>query len=343
MAMSVLAIAISAQLAVFSSSFTSIHRAGMKGTALTLADKQMETYRTMAYSCVYLASATGDTAYTGDSAYSGTQVTGSDCSPNATPPTSATTASQPVTGPDGRTYRVDTCIVSSTPTGGRALKIGHGRRPTGRRRRSRDRARTRGLELRPGRLSERLIEPAQLLRASRERSRSGGRAMRARLARMSRARPAAARRSSRRRPARAVPHRHARGYRSATRFAFQDAAACRSRAAAKARARTPPASPRRAQRRRASPRRTPRTSRRRRAGRRAPPRRRRGAHGHAAAAAPTSRMGRRCPRSDSTAARLDRRAGEPGASRCAIAAEGPRSASRPRRGSRGRPSGTTHP
>lgn len=122
MAMSVLAIAISAQLAVFSSSFTSIHRAGMKGTALTLADKQMETYRTMAYSCVYLASATGDTAYTGDSAYSGTPVTGSTCSPNAAPPTSATTASQPVTGPDGRTYRVDTYIVSSTPTGGRALK-----------------------------------------------------------------------------------------------------------------------------------------------------------------------------------------------------------------------------
>jgi hypothetical protein len=82
----------------------------------------METYRTVAYSCIYLAAATGDSTYTGDSAYSGTQVTASGCSPNATPPTSATTASQTVTGPDNRSYRVDTYIVSSTPTGGRSLK-----------------------------------------------------------------------------------------------------------------------------------------------------------------------------------------------------------------------------
>ena len=35
-----------------------------------LADKQMEIYRTIAYSCIYLTSATGDTTYFGDSAYS---------------------------------------------------------------------------------------------------------------------------------------------------------------------------------------------------------------------------------------------------------------------------------
>ena len=115
-AMGVLAIAISAQLAVFASSYTSIGRASMKGTAVTLADKQMENYRTLPYSCVYLAAATGD------SAYSGTQITGTSCSPYTTPATSATTASQTVTGPDGRSYRVDTYIVSMTPTGGRALK-----------------------------------------------------------------------------------------------------------------------------------------------------------------------------------------------------------------------------
>src|SRR5262249_10905399 len=57
MAMGVLAIAISAQLAVFSSSYTSLSRANMKGTAVTMADKQMETYRTLPYSCVYLTSA----------------------------------------------------------------------------------------------------------------------------------------------------------------------------------------------------------------------------------------------------------------------------------------------
>ena len=47
MAMGILAIAISAQLAVFSSSYTSLSRANMKGTAVTVADKQMETYRTL--------------------------------------------------------------------------------------------------------------------------------------------------------------------------------------------------------------------------------------------------------------------------------------------------------
>jgi len=121
-AMGLLAIAISAQLTVFASSYMSLSRASTKGTAVTLADGQMETYRTVAYSCIYLTSVTGDTTYSGDSAYSASQVTGSSCSPNATPPTSATTASQTVTGPDHRSYRIDTYIVTTTPTGGRALK-----------------------------------------------------------------------------------------------------------------------------------------------------------------------------------------------------------------------------
>jgi type II secretory pathway pseudopilin PulG len=121
-AMGILAIAISAQLAVFSSSYSSLSRANMKGTAVTVADKQMETYRTLPYACIYLTSASGDSTYSGDAAYSGSQVTGSSCSPSATPATSATTASQTVSGPDNRSYRVDTYIVSTTPSGGRALK-----------------------------------------------------------------------------------------------------------------------------------------------------------------------------------------------------------------------------
>jgi prepilin-type N-terminal cleavage/methylation domain-containing protein len=122
MAMTVLSIAIAAQLAVFEASFTSLHRASRKGTAVMLADKQMEIYRTIAYSCVYLTSGSGDSTYSGDSAYSASQVTGSGCAPSTTPPTSATTASQTVTGPDGLSYRIDTYIVSMTPSGGRALK-----------------------------------------------------------------------------------------------------------------------------------------------------------------------------------------------------------------------------
>jgi prepilin-type N-terminal cleavage/methylation domain-containing protein len=121
-AMTVLAIAIAAQLTVFSASFTSLHRASRKGTAVMLADKQMEIYRTVAYSCIYLTAGTGDSTYSSDTAYSASQVTGSSCSPNATPPTSATTASQTVSGPDGLSYRIDTYVTSETPTGGRAMK-----------------------------------------------------------------------------------------------------------------------------------------------------------------------------------------------------------------------------
>ncbi len=121
-AMTVLSVAIAAQLTVFSAGFTSLHRASRKGTAVMLADKQMEIYRTVAYSCVYLTSASGDSTYMADSAYSASQVTATDCSPNTTPPTTATTASQTVTGPDSESYRIDTYIVSVTPTGGRALK-----------------------------------------------------------------------------------------------------------------------------------------------------------------------------------------------------------------------------
>jgi type II secretory pathway pseudopilin PulG len=121
-AMTMLSIAIAAQLTVFSASFASLHRASRKGTALTLADKQMETYRTVAYSCIYLTSATGDSIYAADPAYSASQVTAANCSPNTSPPTAATTASQTVTGPDSQSYRIDSYIVSTTPTGGRELK-----------------------------------------------------------------------------------------------------------------------------------------------------------------------------------------------------------------------------
>jgi type II secretory pathway pseudopilin PulG len=121
-AMSILSIAIAAQLGVFGSSLLSIQRSSVKGTAVTLADIQMETYRALPHACIYLSSASGDTAYSSDPAFSASQVTGATCAPSADPPTTATTASQVVVGPDNRQYRVDTYIVSQTPTGGRAVK-----------------------------------------------------------------------------------------------------------------------------------------------------------------------------------------------------------------------------
>jgi len=55
--------------------------------------------------------------YQGDSAYSASQVNQA-CSPLV----AACTPSQTLTGPDGRSYRVDTYIVSVTPAGGTAVK-----------------------------------------------------------------------------------------------------------------------------------------------------------------------------------------------------------------------------
>ncbi|MFO7572778.1 MAG: type II secretion system protein [Gaiellaceae bacterium] len=121
-AMTILSVAISAQLGVFGASMLSIGRASVKGTAVTVADIQMEAYRSLPYECIYLAAVSGDSTYAGDAAYNASQVTGSGCSPYATPPTNATTASRLVGGPDNRTYRVDTYIVSTTPSGGRAVK-----------------------------------------------------------------------------------------------------------------------------------------------------------------------------------------------------------------------------
>jgi type II secretory pathway pseudopilin PulG len=121
-AMTILGVAIAAQLGVFGASMLSIGRASVKGTAVAIADIQMEAYRSLPYECIYLGSSSGDSSYAGDDAYSASQVTGSGCSPYATPSSNATTPSRLVSGPDNRTYRVDTYIVSATPSGGRAVK-----------------------------------------------------------------------------------------------------------------------------------------------------------------------------------------------------------------------------
>lgn len=120
-AMTVLSVAIAAQLGVFGSSMLSIGRASMTGTAVAVADIQMERYRSLPYECIYLTSTATDSTYTSDPAY-GSLVTGAGCSPYATPSSDATTPTRTLTGPDGRTYRVDTYIVSATPTGGRPVK-----------------------------------------------------------------------------------------------------------------------------------------------------------------------------------------------------------------------------
>jgi type II secretory pathway pseudopilin PulG len=126
-AMTILAVALLALVAAFSSGALTLQRAGQTSTASALANQQMELYRALQYSAIQLDSASVTTAnsdpvytYGGASPWSATQVTGScptvppECNPTRTVPASSS--------PDKRPYRVDTYIVYETPAGGRQLK-----------------------------------------------------------------------------------------------------------------------------------------------------------------------------------------------------------------------------
>jgi type II secretory pathway pseudopilin PulG len=120
-AMTMLTVAIGALVTVFVASALSLRRAGEKGTALTLADTQMEKYRTRTFTSVRIdgtlipTSGTYVTANSTDSTIppsTGQAVAGQngddDCPTVAEP--AACLPVQDVTGPDGHTYRVDTYV-----------------------------------------------------------------------------------------------------------------------------------------------------------------------------------------------------------------------------------------
>ena len=126
-AMTVLAVALLALVAAFSSGALTLQRAGQTSTASALANQQMELYRGLKYAAIQLDSASvttanSDSIYTNGGAppWSATQVTGScpgvppECNPRRTVPAA--------NSPDKRPYRVDTYIVYETPAGGRQLK-----------------------------------------------------------------------------------------------------------------------------------------------------------------------------------------------------------------------------
>jgi type II secretory pathway pseudopilin PulG len=116
----VINIALLAILLAMTSGVAALRRSADTSTASAVADQQLERYRALAYASIYLDTTSlgsVDTTYTTDSAYSATQV-----SQTCSPLTAACTPSQTVTGPDGRSYRVDTFIVSVTPSGGSAVK-----------------------------------------------------------------------------------------------------------------------------------------------------------------------------------------------------------------------------
>jgi type II secretory pathway pseudopilin PulG len=118
MAMTMLNIGLLAVVAAFSSGIVSINRASRITTAAVLADGQMELYRSLTNNAIHLEPSTipSIAPYTTDTAYNPSQVTASCVGP---PP--ECNASRQATGADGKSYRVDSYIVSTTPSGGEPL------------------------------------------------------------------------------------------------------------------------------------------------------------------------------------------------------------------------------
>jgi prepilin-type N-terminal cleavage/methylation domain-containing protein len=125
-AMIVLSVGILALVAAYSSGFVALNRATRVSSAQLLADSQMERFRALSYSSIQLnttcgANCTEDSTYTSDAVYSSTaQITG--C-PTTTPMETTCVPTQTKTGPDGRSYRLDTYIKYSCPTSGTTLSI----------------------------------------------------------------------------------------------------------------------------------------------------------------------------------------------------------------------------
>lgn len=116
----VINIGLLAILLALTSGVTTLRRSAETSTASAVADRQLERYRAVAFGSIFLDTtslAATDATYQSDLAYSASQVNQA-CGtlvPVCTP-------TQTVTGPDGRTYRVDTYIVLATPAGGTAVK-----------------------------------------------------------------------------------------------------------------------------------------------------------------------------------------------------------------------------
>jgi Tfp pilus assembly protein PilE len=129
-AMIVLTVGILALVAAYTSGYVALNRATRVSSATLVADSQMERFRALQYSAVQLNTSCGsscaeDATFTGDTAYNpAAQVTG--CT--TTDPTCLPT--QMKTGPDGKTYRLDSYVeyacVSGTLSTSPSLTCGSG-------------------------------------------------------------------------------------------------------------------------------------------------------------------------------------------------------------------------
>ncbi len=98
-AMTILTVAVGALLAVFASSITALSHSGKEGTAVTIADRQLETYRPMTFNCI--PSSLPVSAPAGCGTYTGF--------PNPYADSQLLTAAE---SPDHRAYRVLTAVTA---------------------------------------------------------------------------------------------------------------------------------------------------------------------------------------------------------------------------------------
>ena len=123
-AMSVLNIGLLTLVAALNSGALALSRASKLSTAATLADQQMELYRSLRYAELRLddTELTGDSdsLYTGDSAWNDTLKV-VDTTPGTTacesPIARECDPSREVTGPDGGKYRIDVYVIEDVPQG----------------------------------------------------------------------------------------------------------------------------------------------------------------------------------------------------------------------------------
>ncbi len=133
--MTMLNFGILAIVAAFNSGALALKRAGEVSTASVVADKQMELYRALKYTEIALdtnavATANGDATYQCDTA---NKIDPAGACGGANQQTQQLTTCgtmtpqcnprQTVTGPDQRSYRLDTYVVSQTPPTGRPVKL----------------------------------------------------------------------------------------------------------------------------------------------------------------------------------------------------------------------------
>ncbi|HEX4323598.1 MAG TPA: prepilin-type N-terminal cleavage/methylation domain-containing protein [Gaiellaceae bacterium] len=129
-AMIVLTIGILALVAAYTSGYVALNRATRTSSEQLIADSQMERFRALNYNNIQLNRTCGtncaeDTTYTSDSTYSSTaEISGCTTTDTTCLPT------QTKTGPDGRSYRLDTYInygcVSGTLATSPSLTCGTG-------------------------------------------------------------------------------------------------------------------------------------------------------------------------------------------------------------------------